>query len=275
MARIASRMKNTLLNAVFPPKCLICRKLYSPPNSRHSDFCFDDSSVLNFPMHLALLFCPECGRQFTPVESPFCTTCGLMFKSREGENHRCEVCLRRPKYFHMARAFGLYDQSLREAIHLLKYNGKLQLARPLEILLWHTLVRYWSPEKIDLIIPAPLHMRRFRKRGFNQAYLLMRHWPRMAAAENLSLPSEKIARTALIRHRRTPHQVKMDREERQANIRNAFTVPDPHMIQDKTILLVDDVYTTGATADECARTLLKAGATRVDVLTLAQTTRRL
>ncbi|MFW5854151.1 MAG: ComF family protein, partial [Thermodesulfobacteriota bacterium] len=234
-----------------------------------------DSATLTFPNLLAPVFCPPCARQFTPVESPFCTICGLMFKSRGGEDHRCEVCLRGPKHFHKVRAFGVYDQSLREAIHLLKYSGKLQLARPLEILLWHTLLRYWSPEEIDLIIPAPLHMRRFRKRGFNQAYLLMRHWPRMAAAENLSLPSEKIARTALIRHRRTPHQVKMDREERRANIRNAFTVPDPEKIQDKTILLVDDVYTTGATADECARTLLKSGATRVDVLTLAQTTRRL
>mgnify|MGYP006291348865 FL=1 len=196
-----------------------------------------------------------------------------MFKSREGKDHCCETCLRQPKIFHRARAFGVYDRSLREAIHLLKYNGKLQLARPLEMLLWQTFLEHWTPEGIDLIIPAPLHPRRFRKRGFNQAYLLMRHWPRMAAAENRNLPPEKIARNALVRHRRTPHQVKMDREKRRANVRNAFTVAHPERIQGKTILLVDDVYTTGATADECARTLRMAGATRVDVLTLAQTTR--
>ena len=275
MFQIASEIKNILLKTIFPPKCLICRKLYLHQPPLNSEPAKTDPLSFTFPNLLAPIFCPTCAQQFTPVESPFCTTCGLMFKSREGEDHRCEVCLRRPRHFHKVRAFGLYDQSLREAIHLLKYNGKLQLARPLEILLWHTLVRYWSPEEIDLIIPAPLHMRRFRKRGFNQAYLLMRHWPRMAAAENRTLPPEKIARTALIRHRRTPHQVKMDREERQSNIRNAFTVPDPKRIQDKFILLVDDVYTTGATADECARTLINVGAARVDVLTLAQTTRRL
>ncbi len=124
-------------------------------------------------------------------------------------------------------------------------------------------LRFWDSGDIDLILPVPLHPKRFRQRGFNQAYRLMSNWKHEYSA---------LAATTrlLVKLRATAPQTGLGKVQRRRNIRNAFGVRQPEAVRSRQVLLIDDVYTTGATADECARVLLKCGAARVDVLTLAR-----
>jgi ComF family protein len=164
--------------------------------------------------------------------------------------------------FTRARAAGIYDQTLRNAIHALKFKGRVRLAVPLGALLFDTFQHYWATGDIDVVAPVPLHRLRFRRRGFNQAYLLVRHWV---------LPGETaVIRDLLVRHRSTAPQTGLDRHQRRMNIKNAFSAGHPGQSAGKRVLLVDDVLTTGATVDACAGVLIKDGAKRVDVLTLAR-----
>lgn len=146
-----------------------------------------------------------------------------------------------------------------EAIQRFKYHGDIKLAAPLG--------RFW--EKIDFedlffeaIIPVPLHPNRLRERGFNQALLLGKILGRTI--------NKKVFPRALRRIRNTIPQVQLDHGEREKNVRGAFVVREPQKILDKRLLLVDDVFTTGATVNECARVLKKSGAKEVFVLTLAR-----
>jgi len=156
------------------------------------------------------------------------------------------------------------------AIHCLKYKEKIQLARPLGVLLFMAFRRYWNKENVNLIVPVPLHKRKFRSRGFNTSFLFVREWAFITKALNGSLPVVPVAEDILVRKRWTEPQTGLGRKERLQNIKNAFGVRDSSKIKGGKILLVDDVYTTGATANECAKVLMRAGAARVDVLTLAR-----
>ncbi len=244
------------LRAVFPPKCLICNTYY-PLQPSACELASDPVSDPTAPH-----FCEPCRKGFTPIASPFCSRCGLPFVSREGDNHTCSECITERRYFRMARAFGVYDDSLMEAIHLLKYGRKISMSRPLGALARETFFQFWDGDAIDLLVPVPLHVKRLRKRGFNQAHLLIRRW-----AKQEGIPFDGFT---LSRSRWTAPQTELSRRERRKNIKGAFSVRHPERIKGRKIVLVDDVYTTGATVNECARVLMKAGAEFVDVLTLAR-----
>jgi ComF family protein len=205
------------------------------------------------------------------VRSPLCTCCGEPFSSREGPDHFCEQCLRRARHFRRARALAVYDGCLAALIQSFKYRGKVQLARPLGALLLGAFGFYWGSAGVDLIVPVPLHRSRLRRRGFNQALLLIDRWPSMARAGAASLGSTAIEPRVLRRLRPTPPQTGLQRRERRHNLRGVFGLKDANRVKGRRVLLVDDVLTTGATADECARVLVQAGARWVDVLTLART----
>jgi ComF family protein len=144
------------------------------------------------------------------------------------------------------------------------------LAAPLGRLLPDTFQRHWSVDTIDLILPVPLHPRRMRQRGYNQAYLLLRGWPRWyTQAHRGPLPC-RIERDLLRRVRATPPQTGLNRSQRERNLSKAFALAHPLDQSAPTVLLVDDVLTTGATVNACARALKAAGAGRVEVLTLAR-----
>jgi ComF family protein len=186
------------------------------------------------------------------VASPLCSRCGLVFKSREGEDHLCGRCLDRPGAFTRARAAGIYDNALKVAIHALKFKNQVNLAIPLGALLFETFRHYWTAGDIDVVAPVPLHRHRFRQRGFNQAYLLVRRW---------ALPAETVViRDLLVRTRATAPQTGLDRQQRRINIKNAFSVNRRGQSAGKRVLLVDDVLTTGATAEACADALIRDGA---------------
>jgi ComF family protein len=170
------------------------------------------------------------------------------------------------KYFTMARAWGAYEGSLQEAIHRWKYEGKTYLTPFFAEWMEEGLNRYWGPHSLDLLIPAPLHPQRLRERGFNQALLLVKELSRRTG-----IPYRK---TILQKKKPTIPQVNLSGTEREKGLRGAFQVIGKEELLGKSVLLVDDVYTTGATVNECSKVLLRGGAERVNVLTLAHAVKR-
>jgi ComF family protein len=285
--KVMQGIANALAEAVFPSKCLICRSFFrlkktdsfrlpgrnlkreslSPLLKLYKD------KDKRFDLLMAPFLCVSCRQGYLPVESPVCSKCGIMFKSRQGEDHMCQECIENPKEFEIARGAGIYDQSLMTLIHRFKYNGKLQLAKPLGMLLFAAFVDMFDLFTPDIIVPVPLHIQRFRKRGFNQAYLLIKQWDRLADITG-SIPSPfRIEKGLLVRSGKTKSQTGLDRKKRISNIKGAFSLRPNADVSGKRVLLVDDVYTTGATANECARVLLKGDARKVTVLTLARAMR--
>ena len=153
------------------------------------------------------------------------------------------------------------DGTTRQAILLFKYGGRRTLSRHLGRLMIETAERLFDPREFDLLIPVPLHSRRERARGYNQATLLAKEIGRGFGL--------RVDHRILQRVRATEAQ-SGGRREREDNVKGAFAVKQPDRVKDKKLLLIDDVFTTGATAGECARTLLAAGAAEVGVYTLAR-----
>jgi ComF family protein len=205
--------------------------------------------------------CSDCLSQIDWIEPPFCSVCGTPFLSKEVKNHPCSNCLTRKKYFKMARSLGAYHGSLQEAIHQWKYQGKIALTSFFGKWMTERMSRYWDPDLFDLLIPVPLHPQRLRQRGFNQVLLLVKELNRRTG-----IPYGK---SLLQKGRATIPQVNLTSAEREKEVRGSFRTTGKEKMKGKSILLVDDVYTTGATVNECSKVLLAAGAERVDVFTLA------
>ena len=280
-------------NAVFPPCCQICGANFNPqftddyqsgigelqcslteqtdhPESIDPPGDIDAMMRARYEALLAPHVCSGCLGGFKPIRDPFCSMCGVVFKSHSDTEHLCGDCIKQPKAFHQARAVGLYTPGFMELLHQLKYRGKIQLAEPLGELLRAAFLCYWKENYFDLVVPVPLHKKKMCQRGFNQASLLIDNWAKAGerlCGRRIELP---VDRKALVRAKPTAPQTGLGRAARQQNIKRAFKVTEPWRISAKRILLVDDVFTTGATAGECARVLMKAGAERVDVLTLAR-----
>jgi ComF family protein len=179
--------------------------------------------------------------------------------------------LKTPLKLGRVRAAAEYKGIVRAAIQLLKYHSKLSLAKPLEHLLFQTFLQYYETLPIDLIMPIPLHRSKMKKRGFNQAYFLSRNFKKLYFQAFRRPPPWDTDLSSLVRIRKTESQTGFDIEERRKNVKNAFQIVRPGPIQGKHILLVDDVFTTGATCNEAAKALLRHGAARVDALVLART----
>lgn len=280
MARkVLRRLVTAVVEAVFPVKCLACGCFFHlEEDTIGHDFSIHSYSgkygnrrPVSFVYHLMRMYlCAACTSEIAVVKPPFCLACGLVFKSKEGDNRLCGDCITSPKQFRVARAPVIYDQAFMNLIHCFKYNGKIQLAKPLGMLMLVTFLQSWDADDIDLVIPVPLYEGRLKQRGFNQAFLLIQNWKKIAVELNRDLTRLHIEKHVLVRTRATPPQTGLGRKERMANIKNAISVYESEKIAGKRILLVDDVYTTGATVNECARMLLSKGAACVDVLTVAR-----
>jgi ComF family protein len=209
-------------------------------------------------------FCILCWRNIHPLQQPTCAHCDQPFISQATTtytpNHQCQDCQKRPPTFERAWTLFPYLSPLREAICSFKYRGKYTLAKPLARLMISAL-----PQGIDadVIIPVPLHPTRLRAREFNQSLLLAdqlsHHLARPVSAANL------------VRVAATDPQTTLTRQARLRNLRKAFEIHRPQDLVEKRILLVDDVFTTGTTLNECAKTLRNAGTGPVFALTLART----
>jgi len=210
--------------------------------------------------------CGPCWGGIRFLEAPFCPRCGRPFWGSARAYpvaHRCQACRTRPPQYHLARSAALYarDDPLRDILLLFKHGGRVALGRHLGRLMSERAPSLLGEHPVDAILPVPLHRSRERERGYNQADILAG-----VVGRGLHRP---VLRRSLERIRATPSQAGKARE-RARNIRGAFGVRDPDQIVGRSLLLVDDVLTTGATVNECAKVLMKAGARAVLVYTLAR-----
>ena len=268
--RVFKRVGGMVKEAVYPARCIGCDRLYQPERAAVNASLDDSSAGPGFATGFSQFLCASCIQQLNGRKGPMCLRCGCRFDSEYGVDHLCGKCQSDPFEFTMARSAGTYDRTLKVLIRVYKYQRRPELAVPLARLLWGTFHQYWDPGEIDLLIPVPLHRRRLRQRGFNQAELMLRHWPGLARAGETTLKQGQLVFGALIRHRYTPSQTGLDRRQRVANMADAFCLTSCDAVRGRMILLVDDVFTTGATADACARVLKQAGASTVHLLTLAR-----
>jgi len=243
------KVLNSLIDLIYPPRCPLCQAFLQDQPACHSG--------------PELPFCEACFKDFTEVKSPLCSLCGRPFSDGIEQDRVCEDCLRKRPSFDTARAPYLYDGALMTAIHELKYAQRSHLADSLGSLL-ASFAQTWIGERRGyLIMPVPLHPRRLRSRGFNQSLLLARCVASKTGAELDFL--------SLRRTRFTKPQTELSSEQRKRNVRKAFEVVKPEAVKGRTVLLVDDVATTGSTLNECAKALKRAGAKSVLCLALART----
>ena len=241
-------MLRYLINFVYPPRCAACeRRLQLETTQR---------------------VCADCIAGIERLGEPLCAVCGIPIEASIAEEGHgwCRSCTESPPHFSAARAVTRYRAGDEESaavpsiIRRHKYGRDQSLTHALAQCIGDPMPL--ADNDYDLVVPVPLHQNRLRWRGFNQAALIGG-----AVARRLGRPLDV---KTLVRTRATPAQTAQDRRARLRNVHAAFAVSRPARIANRRVLLVDDVMTTGATVDECARTLIEAGARRVDVLTLAR-----
>jgi len=230
-----------LLDIIYPPHCISC----------------GDSVSQNGTI------CAHCWGDINFITDPQCYICGFPFDFEALEGSVCAGCTKNPPRFAKARSVFLYDDASRKMITSFKYNDRIEnraaYAR------WMARVGADMIREADFIIPVPLHFFKLLIRKYNQAALL--------SHELAKIVDKKVLARAIIRKKYTKTQAAFSHKGRFKNIGGAFKINPKYqqILHGKKILLVDDVITTGATADECAKVLLKAGVERVELLTLAKT----
>lgn len=202
--------------------------------------------------------CPECSKHLRPRTGGYCPRCGLIYGENSDPVHLCAACRIAPPPWDALGFHGPHHGLLRELVLAFKFRQGLHLAALLRHMLTQTQARMGTPPP-QLVIPVPLHRKRLIWRGYNQSLELARPVARTARA--------RLDHRALRRIRHTEPQTRLKPDQRRKNIRGAFAAADS--VRGKNVLLVDDVLTTGATLSECAKTLRKAGAVRIDVLVLS------
>jgi ComF family protein len=204
-------------------------------------------------------FCPECWTSIDFLGDSGCTTCGLPLQATEAET--CGACLAQPPRIARTRSAVAYGDLSRSLAIRLKYGRKVAVAR--------TMARYMAPlvARSDeaVLVPVPLHRTRLWNRGFNQSALVARELSR-----RLGIAMNPLA---LKRTKRTPPLKGMSMLQRRKTVAGAFRVADRKAVEGRTVILVDDVLTTGSTAEACARTLKRAGAARVELISWARVVR--
>ncbi|MDD3181425.1 MAG: ComF family protein [Alphaproteobacteria bacterium] len=224
---------------LLPPLCLACEQ----PVTQHQTLCADCWKGLHF------------------VGEPFCTCCGAPFGLPVEAGALCGACLHQRPVFNQARSVLIYDDASRPFILKLKHGDRLHPVSALAKWMVRAGHDLWG--SCDVIVPVPLHRWRLLKRRYNQAALLAQ-----AVGAQVQRP---VAVDALVRVRATASQGHMNRAERYKNVEAAFVVAAPSKVKGKRIVLIDDVLTSGATVESCARILLEAGALMVNVVSLART----
>ncbi|MGE0754094.1 MAG: ComF family protein [Alphaproteobacteria bacterium] len=228
------------LDIIFPPQCLICR-----------------TRVME---HGTL--CTGCWGEIKFIATPYCSCCGLPFEYAMGDDALCGECIaNRPVYSRCRSAF-CYDEHSSKLVTALKFSDQMHLA----VIYGKWLAKAGKEiiHRSDAIVPVPLHWRRFVKRRYNQSALLAR-----SLARHTGLP---VLEDGLQRVKHTPPQTGLSREQRLKNLQGAIVIHRKHAesFKGKSVLLIDDVLTTGSTINQCSKVLLRGGVSTVNVLTLAR-----
>lgn len=233
-----ARLAAALLDALLPPRCLCCGGAVDRQGG----------------------LCPGCWTALNFIAPPVCACCGLPFEYAAEDGNLCGACLAEPPAFTRARAVLVYDDGSRPLVLSFKHGDRIHAAAAFGA--WLARAGAELLTDADLLVPVPLHRGRLFRRRYNQAALLTQ-----AMSKRTGVPTIP---DLLLRQRATPTQGGLDRKGRHRNVKGAFRLRPGLSVAGKRVIVVDDVLTTGATLAECARVLTKAGAARVDVLTLAR-----
>ena len=237
-------LKNSLLDFVFPPHCLLCNRFISSEESKSNGF------------RPAGLVCEDCWNSLNVLPHPFCPTCRTFLNQ---STRRCSSCLGSSS-LSFNRSLGLFDPYYQTLLHHFKYKRKISLGKELGKRLGELLKQDEFSKDYDYLMPVPLHNARERERGYNQSKIL--------AEEISELTFLPLLDKVLIRKKNTRDQTNLNAEERERNVRGAFVVRDNIELKGKKVILVDDVMTTGATLKECSRVLKEAGVKEVAGVTV-------
>ncbi len=227
----------TAVSFIYPAQCRVCEKIIG---------------IESVPY-----VCDTCWTNIDIISPPWCEICGI--PNAEGI---CADCATKPPQYGKLRTIGIYHGTLQHLIHLYKFEKRTNLVKHLGQLIIANLPNDFSFDEYDYILPIPIHKKRLRERGFNQTMLLANHISKMS--------NNPILMDALIREKNTSPQSSLDREARQTNIIGAFALRRSEVVRDKKLLVLDDVYTTGATVREAVKELWNADPMEIDVLTLAR-----
>ncbi|MBI2067791.1 MAG: ComF family protein [Deltaproteobacteria bacterium] len=235
---ILSQISHFALNLFWPLQCLECRTLIARGD-----------------------FCDRCEPRFSFLQGPCCPLCSLPFDSSLDSDHLCSSCLEVSPPFARTIALGVYKELLHEMIIRMKYHQEERVAE----FFGERLARKMIDEQIkgDWLIPVPLHPKRLRERGFNQAVVMSKVISRVTG-----IPFSPFL---LRRVRDTSPQTGLEAVDRKKNMKGAFQVEKEALLEGKQVILIDDVYTTGATLRECGKVLKKAGAVEINVCVAART----
>jgi competence protein ComFC len=240
MLTLARDVARTFVSLCYPPHCESCEADTAP----------------------GVYLCEPCSALMCHVKPPFCQRCSRMFDGAVTDEFTCDNCSGRDVHYECAVAAYVSGGVVREIIHSFKYDRQLHLRAPLGEWIAETLDDpRITIHPYDAFVPVPLHHVRYREREFNQADEL---------AKRLAKRAGKPVWRALRRTRYTTTQTRLSREERMENLHGAFRVRHTPRVQGRHLLLVDDVFTTGSTVEECSRVLLRAGAASVRVITVAR-----
>lgn len=226
---------DTLLELVYPERCIVCRE------------------VIEFRSNKWL--CPECKDKFEPISGKTCKICGVPLHA----NDICMTCRERKNYFKRAFCVYEYENEVRTAIHHIKFHDCPQNLKYFADAAAEFL-RENGFEGADYIVYVPMYPSDKRKRGYNQSEIFAKELEKRGMAKTIN---------ALKKVRKTQHQHDLTGEQRVKNLKKAFEVIDREKIKGRKLLLVDDIFTTGTTANECSKALMKAGAESVEVLCIA------
>lgn len=236
--KIAAAVGTFAADLLFPRRCPVCGNIVDGGRAAGG-------------------ICPGCVRKLSPVREPVCKKCGKgLFSDRQ---EYCPDCIRRPKSFEAGRALLHYNEAARNSVTAVKYKNRreyLDFYAEAMARRYRDTVRRWQPQ---VLVPVPVHPSRRRQRGFNQAEELA-----VRLGERLGIPVES---RLLVRTRKTAAQYGLGASERLKNLQQAFAVR-PGTRLPESVLLIDDIYTTGSTAEACTRVLKSAGVRRVYVLTI-------
>ena len=231
-------MLSKLLDWIYPPACIACRSLIA----------------LSDPQPRDMLMCGKCQTLFEPITAPTCKKCGL---PTESDVERCVSCFSKTLHFTSNRAMFLYDELMRDILHELKFRHKKQNAQSLGKL-WAVHMTTFPTD--TTLVPLPLHPKKQKERGFNQAEILTQQ-----LSARLGISSEN----AIVRVLDTPPQSGLHPRQRIENVAGAFEIAKGITVTGKNYIIVDDIYTTGASLNECTRVLKNAGAENVSCMTLS------
>ena len=231
----------TFIKIIYPNRCISCKKI------------IEDEG-----------FCVDCWKKLVFINSKRCKCCG---KPLDTESFICGVCLDKKYYFDQNISVFVYNRTIAKAIFEFKFKDKTFLSKKFADLMKNNINNF--SYKIDYVVSVPMHLNRLRKRGYNQSFLL--------ANDLANLTNIDFIKDLLIKTKNTSRQVGLNVKERKTNLKGSFSIKDKYkdIIKNKNILIIDDVFTTGSTINECAKILkLEGKVNKVMSLTIAKTDKK-